>query len=140
MSAYVYLTATAFPGVLLMLCYNKYVSTPKLRALNNAHEFRHARNLNTELINLFCYYSDDLQSSGCLFNGATYETTLANLQVLHNNVYTTDVFNQLVGKQKVKRRHVDALHASIAQQVQMQQRLKAKLSQVVGRRQKRIAA
>lgn len=139
MSAYVYLTAIALPGILLMLCYNRYVSTPKLRALNNAHEFRHARNLNAELINLFSYYGNDLQSAGCLFNGATYEATMANLQVLHNNVYTADVFNQLIGKQKVKRRHVDALHASIAQQIQMQQRLKAKISQVVGRSEKRIA-
>jgi hypothetical protein len=140
MSAYVYLAAITLPGILLMLCYNKYVSTPKLRALHNANEFRHARNLNTELINLFSHYGNALQNAGCLFNGATYEATMANLQILHNNVYTTEVFNQLVGKQKVKRRHVDALHASIAQQIQMQQRLKAKLSQVVGRQQKRIAA
>ena len=140
MSAYVYLAAITLPGILLMLCYNKYVSTPKLRALHNANEFRHARNLNTELINLFSYYGNDLQNAGCLFNGATYEATVANLQVLHNNVYTTEVFNQLVGKQKVKRRHVDALHASIEQQIQMQQRLKAKISQVVGRAEKRIAA
>ena len=140
MSAYIYLAAITLPGILLMLCYNKYVSTPKLRALHNAHEFRHARNLNAELINLFCHYGDDLQSAGCLFNGATYETTLANLQVLHNNVYTADVFNQLVGKQKVKRRHVDALHASIAQQIQMQQQVKETFNNIIGHYNRLVAA
>jgi hypothetical protein len=140
MSAYIYFTAIVSLSILAMLYYKKYVSTPKLRALHNAHEFRHARNLNTELINLFSCYWDDLQHADCLFNGATYEATMANLQVLHNNVYTTDVFNQLIGKQKVKRRHVVALHDNIIEQIHMQQHIKANLNQFVARPKKRIAA
>lgn len=140
MYAFVYFTAIVLLSILVVLYYKKYVSAPKLRALHNAHEFRHARNLNAELINLFSCYGHDLQHAGCLFNGATYETTMANLQVLHNNVYTTDVFNQLVGKQKVKRRHVNALHNNIIEQMQMQQHIKANLNQFVARPKKRIAA
>lgn len=109
--------------------YNHFVLAPKLKALHNAIEFRQARNLNTELIDLLNTYGNYLQNS--LFDGDTYETTMSNLQVLRSNVYTADTFEQLVGKQKIKHRHIDALRASISQQLQMQQHLKTNLSKVV---------
>ena len=118
--------------------YNHFILAPKQKALHNANDFRYARNLNTELINQLNYYSAYLQDY--LFDGDTYETTIANLLVLHNNVYTTDTFKQLTGKQKVKRRHVDALLASINQQVQMQQQLKVSLNSVTRPYKKLIAA
>ncbi|OCX52691.1 hypothetical protein BEL04_14695 [Mucilaginibacter sp. PPCGB 2223] len=109
--------------------YNHFVIAPKQKALDAAHQFRRARNLNAELINLLSSHAERLQDR--LFDGNTYDTTIGTLQVLHNNVYTADTFNQLVGRQKVKRRHVNALQASITHQLQKQQHIKANLNGMV---------
>jgi len=118
-----YLVILLLPGI--TYAYSHFVISPKTRALNNAHQFRRARNLNTELIDLLnCY---DQQLHGRLFDGDTYDTILTNLLILHDNVYTANTYNQLVGRQKVKQRHVDLLQASIAQQLRKQQRIKASI-------------
>ncbi|WP_448702764.1 hypothetical protein ACFGVR_10460 [Mucilaginibacter sp. AW1-3] len=118
--------------------YNHFVLVPKIKSLNNAHHFRQARNLNTELINLLSHYGQDLQD--CLFDGDNYETTMANLQILQSNVYTTDTFKQLVGRQKVKRRHIEAIKASIDQQISMQLKIKVSFNVAMSRYKKSIAA
>jgi len=131
-----YLVIMLLPGV--AYAYNHFVVAPKMMALNNAHQFRRARNLNTELIDLLSY--NDMQLHDSLFDGDTYDTTLANLQLLHDNVYTDDTYNQLVGRQKVKRRHIDLLQASIAQQMQKQQHIKASINGIMLRYKLTMAA
>jgi len=131
-----YLVIMLLPGI--AYAYNHFVVSPKTKALNNAHQFRRARNLNAELIDLL--NCNDIQLHDSLFDGDTYDTILTNLQILHDNVYTDDTYNQLVGRQKIKRRHIDLLQASIAQQIKKQQHIKANINGVMLRYKLTMAA
>jgi len=111
---------------------------PKVQKLNRAKQFTYARNLNAELIGLFWHNTTLLQNTGLVFEGATFEDTLDKLQTLRDNVYTTETFKQLVGKQKTKGAYVLVLQQSIDEQIQMQQQIKAQFNKLMYRY--RIAA
>jgi len=136
----VYFAIIALAGIFYIAYYKKYVFEPKMQRLDLAKEFRYARNLNTELISLLWLNASTLENAGRLFGGLTLEDTINNLQTLREEFYTTITFKQLVGKQKTKRGHIDALQAGIAQQIKMQQQVKETFSNIIGHYNRLVAA
>ncbi|OCX52690.1 hypothetical protein BEL04_14690 [Mucilaginibacter sp. PPCGB 2223] len=134
MSDYVvYFSVLALLGILYAQAYKRYVFTPKIQRLDRVRQFRYARNLNTELINLLWQDAARLEYAGLAFNGATFDDTLDALQNLRDNLYTTQNFKQLAGKQKAGRAHVEALQQNISKQIQMQQQIRADYHKLLDR-------
>lgn len=126
MSDYVvYFAILGLLGIFYVLYHKYYVFAPKMQMLNIANDFRYARRLNAELIDLFWLHQHILQNTGNVFNGITFETALNNLQILRTDFYTATTYKQLVGKQKANPAHAAALRAGVAQQIKMQHDLKA---------------
>jgi len=126
MSDYVvYFAILALLSIFYVLYQKHYVFAPKMQMLNIANDFRYARRLNAELIDLFWLNQHILQKTGNIFNGITFEAAINDLQTLRSDFYTTTTYKQLVGKQKTQPGHAAALQAGVAQQIKMQHELKA---------------
>lgn len=136
----VYFAIIALTGIFYVMYYKKYVFEPKMQRLDLAKEFRYARNLNSELISLLWLNASTLQNTGKFFGGLTLEATINNLQALRDEFYTTATFKQLVGKQKAKRGHIDALRAGIVEQIKMQQQVKETFNNIIGHYNRLVAA
>lgn len=136
----VYFSIIALAGILYMQYYRKYIFAPKMQMLNVANEFRYARNLNTELISKLWLNAAQLQNTGKVFNGLTFEATLNNLQAQRDEFYTTDTFKQMIGKQKTNRSQMNALQADIVAQVKMQHQIKETFNNIISHYNRLIAA